>query len=434
MCGDGLGVHPGGEARRRRSGIAPGFDHDGVDEVFVEVVDVLDHPVLPRTRDGHVVEHREVLDQLAESDAARVRADGHLELGREQQDRQVLVDSGDACRVDLDEVDGPGLEQLLEHDTVGDVLAGGDLDRLAGAHGGVAEDVVGTGRLLDPVRVERRERGHPLHRVGDVPALVGVDGDPYAGADGVPGERQPADVVGDVSADLQLDLGEAVGDGLLRQPHQLVVGVAEPAGRGGVGRVSLGAQPGRALGPARFGGAQDGERLLGGEGVGEVPEVDEGDELLGRHLGQELPDGSARVLGRQVPGGVDDRAGRHVHHALLRAQPAQLRIVGEVPVQRAEVGRGPGHRTPDQIGPQCLDGGRHPLVAAPDGETEAMALDIATAAATVRGIGSQDDVGGRVVGVGVHGVRAVQLFRGRKTDVVDLEVRDGLTHVRPQGK
>ena len=179
---------------------------------------------------------------------------------------------------------------------------------------------------------------------------------------------------------------------------------------------------------------QDFEGLVGGEDVGEVAEVDEVDELLRRHFGEELPDGSARLLGGQVPGGVDDRAGRHVHHALLGAEPAQLRVMGELAVQRAEIGRGTGRRAPDHVRAHRFDGGCHDLVAASDGEAEAMALDEGSVCFRAeRGIGTQDDIGGGVVGIGVHGVRAVQLLRGRKADVVDLEVRDGLTHVRPQG-
>jgi hypothetical protein len=144
--------------------------------------------------------------------------------------------------------------------------------------GGVPEDVVGAGRLLCPVRLVRGEGLHPAQRVGDVPALVGVHVDAYAGADGVAGRLHPPDVVLEVPTDLQLDLAEAVGDGLLGQPDQFLVGVAEPAGRGGV---ALLAQSRRPSGPAAFGGAQDGRCLLGGEEIGQIAEVDERDGLLG---------------------------------------------------------------------------------------------------------------------------------------------------------
>ena len=66
-------------------------------------------------------------------------------------------------------------------------------DRLA--DGRVTEDVVGTGRLLDPVQVEAVERVHPGDGLVDAPDLVGVDGDRQVGADGLTGDAQPAQVV-----------------------------------------------------------------------------------------------------------------------------------------------------------------------------------------------------------------------------------------------
>ena len=178
-----------------------------------------------RAGDRDVVEHGQVLDQLAQPDAAGVRAHRDAELGGQQQDRDVLVDPGDPARVDLQHVDRVGLQQLLEHHPVGDVLAGGHRDRPpSGAarqrlpDGRVAEHVVRAGRLLDPRRVVRRQRAHPGDRVGDVPALVGVDRDPDVRADRGPGQGESAQVVVEVGADLQLDLGEAVGDRLAGQP------------------------------------------------------------------------------------------------------------------------------------------------------------------------------------------------------------------------
>lgn len=81
------------------------LDDGGVGEVLVEVVDVLDDAVLAAAGHRDVVEHRQVLHQLAQSDATGVGADRDAVLGREQQDGEVLVHPGDACGVDLDEVD-----------------------------------------------------------------------------------------------------------------------------------------------------------------------------------------------------------------------------------------------------------------------------------------------------------------------------------------
>ena len=98
--------------------------------MLVQVVDVFDPTVLGRAAHGDEVEHGEVLDHLAQADAAGVRAHRHAELRCEQDDREVLVDTADAAGVDLHDVDRLGLEQLLEDDPVLDVLAGRDADRV----------------------------------------------------------------------------------------------------------------------------------------------------------------------------------------------------------------------------------------------------------------------------------------------------------------
>ena len=55
-------------------------DDCGVNEVFVKMIYPLDNAVFQGSTDGNVVEHREVLDVLAEADATGVRADWDLEM------------------------------------------------------------------------------------------------------------------------------------------------------------------------------------------------------------------------------------------------------------------------------------------------------------------------------------------------------------------
>lgn len=385
----------------------------------MQMIDVLDDAVVGGAGDGEVVEHREVLDEFAQSDAARVRADGDAELGGEQQDRQVLVYAADAGRVYLEDVEGARLEQLLEDDAVLDVFAGGDLDRGDGrADGGVAQHVVGAGGFLDPVRVELGEGLGPADRLGHVPALVGVDRHADVGSDDRTGHPAAADVVVEVGADLQLDLPEAVGDGLRGEPGELLVVVAEPPGGGGVGGEAALQQVAPATLRARFPAAQDVEGLGRGERVGDVSEVDLADEPFGVGVGEELPERFARALGGEVPGRVDHGADRHVHHALLGPQPAELAVADQVAVQRprirAEFVDGPA----DHMVPQRVDRGDLDIVAPPDGEGEPVPL------VPVGGVGAQHDVRGRVVGVRVHRVGAVQLARGGEADVVGVDRGD----------
>ena len=384
--------------------------------MLVQVVDVLDDPALGGPAHGDVVEHRQVLHGLAQADPARVRAHPHAEPGREQQDRQVLVDARDPGGVDLQHLQGVGLEELLEHDAVGAVLAGRDRDRchLAGDPG-VAEHVVGAGGLLHPGQVEAGQLAHPRDGLLDLPPLVGVDGDPDVRPARRPGDAEAADVVGQVGPHLELDLLEPVRDGLAAQPVQLVVVVAEPARGGGVGGVAVGEQRALAGRTAGTGPLQQLQRLLARERVGEVAEVHEVDELLGVEPGQQLPQRQPLALGAQVPQRVDHGADRHVHDALLGAEPAQLGVVDQLAPEPAEVGQDGLDLAAEEVPAQRLDRGHLHVVAPADREHEAVALE------AVVGVGAQPDVGGGVVGVGVHGVRPVERRRRGEPDVVGAQ-------------
>ena len=135
---------------------------------------------------------------------------------------------------------GLGLEELLEHDPVVDVLAGRHPDRRdAAGDRRVAEDVVGRGRLLDPVRIELGQSRHPGDRFVDAPALVRVDGQHRVGADLLAHDPGAPAIVLDVRADLQLEPRPALRQRLAAQPADLVVVVAQPADRCRVGRVPV---------------------------------------------------------------------------------------------------------------------------------------------------------------------------------------------------
>src|SRR4029450_11951187 len=101
---------------------------------------------------------------------------------------------------------------------------------------------------------------------------------------------------------------------------------------------------------------------------------------------------------------------------------AQLAVADQPPPHAAHVGEqllGLGH---DHRRGQRLDGLDAELGAARDGEAEAVCGQPGVT-------GAQDHVGGRVVGVGVHGVRAVELPGGREAHVQGVE--DGDLDPRP---
>jgi len=104
--------------------------------VLVQVVDELGDPALEASRDRDVVEHRQVLYQLAQSHPAGVRAHGNVELLRHQVDGEDLIHAAEPGGVELAVVEGSRLKHLLEQHPVHAVLARGHADRRDGSTDG----------------------------------------------------------------------------------------------------------------------------------------------------------------------------------------------------------------------------------------------------------------------------------------------------------
>src|SRR4029434_5965263 len=127
---------------------------------------------------------------------------------------------------DLTEANRARLEQLLEHDPVLTRLPCRDADRRHGLRNRrVTKDVGGARRLLDPPRIEWRELLRPSNRFVDVPLLVGVDHEPAVGANLLANDPQSADIVLQVAAHFDLEMGPPGGDALAAQSTDLLVWV-----------------------------------------------------------------------------------------------------------------------------------------------------------------------------------------------------------------
>lgn len=196
-------------------------------------------------------------------------------------------------------------------------------------------------RLLDKPRLELRQLLHILDRLGHAPHLVRIHHEhiPLVIPDHLARNGKPLPILRDIRADLELEVPVPLRQRLLQQRLHLVLPVAQPPGRSSVSRNRLGIE--RLLQPLllallRLG--EDVQRLLGRQRVGDVAEVDQVDDLRGGHVGHDAPHGLPQRLGPQVPDGVDHGAEREVDDALLRADPAQLRVVDEVAPGLAPVG------------------------------------------------------------------------------------------------
>ncbi len=318
-------------------------------------------------------------------------------------------------------------DHLLEQDAVLAHLAAGDLDgRDAQLHGAVAFHVVGAGGLLDEPRLGEGQLAHPVYGLSDFPYLVGVEHQVPVRPQRFAGDRHAPDVGVQIAAHLELDVIEAAGQGFMAQAPQLGVVIAQPAGRGGVAGIALAFQRAYALRLAGFLPAQQDQRLLLRDAVGHVAEIQGAHERLGREIRDQAPQRLALGLGPQVPGRVDHRRGGQVDRALVRTDPAQLAVRGDVAPETAHVG---AYRVQAQAFhqvPQGLDRGAADFVAAADGEGEPVAFEPGL-------VGLQDHVGRGIVRIGIHRVRAVQLAGGRKTQVQHTHGSDS-GHGRPMGK
>ena len=235
----------------------------------------------------------------------------------------------------------------------------------------------GLGRLLDPRGVERRQaRPSTRSRRRRPSAGWRRSRSAIVGADRLAGDPQRRTSSSRSAPTLSLIWVKPSATASRQSRAQLLVGVAEPAGRRRVRRIAPLEQRAVALGaPASRAPAGCSSASLGRQRVGEVAEVDQHDDLLGRHVGEQLPQRLAR---RAWPAGP--RA------ALTTAPIAMCMTPFSGPSQRSwvspisarekppEVGQRRRPSRPTTYGASASIAATCDLVAAADGEGEAVAL------------------------------------------------------------
>lgn len=190
--------------------------------------------------------------------------------------------------------------------------------------------IVRARRLLNEPRLELSQVLHVLDSLGHTPHLVCIHHEHIALVipDNLPRNAQPLLVHRNIASHLQLEMPVPLFQRLAQQTSHLVLSIAEPSRRRGIRRHSLrieGFLDAACL--AFFSLGEDFEGLLWSECVGDVAEVDEGDNLRGGHVGDDAPDRFVERLRPEVPDGVYDGAEGKVDDALLGADPTELRVV-----------------------------------------------------------------------------------------------------------
>ena len=161
---------------------------------------------------------------------------------------------------------------------------------------------------------------------------------------------------------------------------------------------------------AFLGGTQNLDGFLRSEGIGQVAEVESRNELFGLHLGKEQPERLAGALGFEVPQSRKHGTDCHMFNALLRAEPAQLRIAHEhIPCETHVVEQFLDVTSDEGFG-HGVDGSDDDIIAAADGEDESIA--------GITGICGDDNIGRGIIRIGVHGVGAGEGGRCRESEII----------------
>ena len=179
---------------------------------------------------------------------------------------------------------------------------------------------------------------HVLDGLRHVPPLVGVDHECEVWPDLLAYDAQSFLVLVQRHAHLGLEVRPPLLDPRATLVSQLLLGVAQPARAGGVRRVALVHELGQPLLLPLLHAGEHLQRLLRGQRVSDPAEVDERHHLSRAHVIQQTPHRLPHHLTPQVPHGVHHRAHGHVHHTLLRTQPAQLTVVHQRRPPHAHVG------------------------------------------------------------------------------------------------
>ncbi|SPU56781.1 Uncharacterised protein [Brucella melitensis] len=386
--------------------------------MFVQVIDIFDHTAFLGAGDSHIIDHRQVLHIFAQAHTARVRPDRKVILCCHQQHCQHLVQATHAAAIDLHDVDRTFRDKLLEHDAVLAHFAGGNLHRTnCGANLAMPGHIVGAGRFLDEERIGKGKPPHPLNGLIDFPHLVGVDHEITVRPDNLSRDGQAADIVFQIVAHLHLDVVEAFIDRFLAKPAQFRVVIAKPASRGRVAGIALRLQRGDTLCLAAFSLPQNFDGFIARQHIGQITIIHDIGDFFRRKLRDQPPDRLSRLFRKQIPDRVDHSAGGKVHGALLRADPAQLAVTRQVMPELAGGGTDFIKRSPHDQMAHGQDRMAANIVTAADGEGKAVPFQRLI-------IRIEDDIGRRIVRVGIHRIRAVQTLRRRKAQVENAQIGD----------
>src|SRR6201993_2550385 len=311
------------------------------------------------------------------SHVAHVWDDSQAEFFRQQAYREKLGDPRNTRAIHLYDLHRACLHKVLEHDSVWNMLAQCNRDRFDGfCECAVGTNVVWMGWFL------HEEGGHlpkfvaHLERSWKSPLLVGIDHDQRVLAGQFAQHESASHVTLAVArSHLQLESMKASFYGLLRQLLSLLLVILKPAH----GRVVPGiatAQDACTLCSGARVIAKDAFRLFPRKNLFEITQVKQIDYFLCIEVQQQSPERHAAAFCPQVKTRVGKRGECQVHHTLMRAEPAKLRMLRQLLSNRSEVGHQIFDFPADQFAAKPFDHFANQLVPKAESEHNARAKDL----------------------------------------------------------
>ena len=95
--------------------------------------------------------------------------------------------------------------------------------------------------------------------------------------------------------------------------------------------------------------------------------------MLRCQIRQQQPERLSLTLGLEIPQGIDHGADGHVHNALFRAEPAQLRVIDEFAPGASQIAQERFDVTTEEVAEESSDRSNLDIVSAPDREDKTMA-------------------------------------------------------------
>ena len=212
---------------------------------------------------------------------------------------------------------------------------------------------------------------HVLDGLRDRPDLVGIRHEDIAlvVTNNLTSNAQSMTITRDITTNLDLEVSVSSIKSLLQQALHLVLTITQPSCTGCVSWHSAVVKSlFKTLALGRLLLLEHSDSLLGGNGVGDVAEVNAVDELLRAHVGDNAPDGLVEGLGPEIPDGVNDSAESEVDDTLFGTDPAELGVVDEMaPCLTPVCDEGGEGSSLETLG-DVVDGGADDVVSTADGE------------------------------------------------------------------